>query len=152
MVETKSWKHLYVNNEKRFEKPVTLEAEVIHGFKRGSTELGFPTANLSMSDLGMKGSSFETGIYYGMAYLESKEYKTVVSVGWNPFYKNVEKTIEAHLLHKFDEDFYGSQIRIVIHGYLRPEANFDSVGKTLNIVKLMSPLGAAWLIPSNTKS
>jgi riboflavin kinase len=129
MVETKSWNHLYQDKERRFDQPVTLEAEVIHGFKRGSTELGFPTANLSMADLGVKGSSFETGIYYGIAHLDNKEYKTVISVGWNPFYKNVEKTIEAHLLHKFEEDFYGSRIKLVIYGYLRPEANFDGVGK-----------------------
>lgn len=132
MVEKKSWKHLYENVERKFDKVITLEAEVIHGFKRGSTELGFPTANLSMIDLGEKGSILETGIYYGIAFLNSQEYKTVISVGWNPFYKNVEKTVEAYLLHKFEEDFYGSQIKLVIYGYLRPEANFDSVGELVD--------------------
>jgi FAD synthase len=49
-------------------------------------------------------------------------------IGWNPFYKNEKKTIEAHLLHKFDEDFYGANIKLVIYGYLRPEADFGSLG------------------------
>ena len=133
MVEKKSWKHLYENIEKKFDKPIILEAEVIHGFKRGSTELGFPTANLSMVDLGKKGSELETGIYYGMAYLNDTEYKTVISIGWNPFYKNVEKTVEAYLLHKFDDDFYGSQLKLIMYGYLRPEANFDNVGEYRSI-------------------
>lgn len=52
MTSTKSWGHLYVNQEKRFDQPIILQAEVIHGFKRGSTELGFPTANLDMKALG----------------------------------------------------------------------------------------------------
>lgn len=95
-----------------------------------------------MADLGVKGTSFETGIYYGIAHLDNKEYKTVISIGWNPFYKNVEKTIEAHLLHKFDEDFYGSRIKLVIYGYLRPEANFDGVGKKLVSLFLLKEL---WL-------
>ena len=129
MAEQKSWLHLYENHERHFDAPIILEAEVIHGFKRGSTELGFPTANLSMADLGEKGSGLETGIYYGTALLNNTEYKSVVSVGWNPFYKNVEKTIEAHLLHKFEEDFYGANLKVTLHGYLRPEANFGSVGK-----------------------
>ena len=129
MVEMKSWLHLYTDSERQFEKPLTLEAEVIHGFKRGSKELGFPTANLSMKDLGDQGSNLETGIYYGIAHLGAVHYKAVISVGWNPFYKNVEKTIEAHLLHKFEEDFYGERNKVVMYGYLRPEANFDNVGK-----------------------
>jgi hypothetical protein len=41
MTESKSWDHLYVDHEKRFEEPIILEAEVTTGFKRGSTELGF---------------------------------------------------------------------------------------------------------------
>lgn len=129
MAGTKTWRHLYTNVERSFDVPVILEAEVIHGFKRGSKELGFPTANLSMSDLGEKGSSFETGIYYGIAHLDNKQFKAVISVGWNPFYKNVEKTIEAHLLHVFQDDFYGAKIKVVIYGYLRPEADFGNIGK-----------------------
>ena len=129
MAGIKSWRHLYTNVERSFEVPVTLEAEVIHGFKRGSKELGFPTANLSMADLGEKGSTFETGIYYGIAHLDNKQFKAVISVGWNPFYKNVEKTIEAHLLHIFENDFYGAKIKVIIYGYLRPEADFGNIGK-----------------------
>jgi riboflavin kinase len=132
MAGTKSWRHLYSNVERSFDVPVILEAEVIHGFKRGSKELGFPTANLSMADLGEKGSNFETGIYYGIAHLGNKEYKAVISVGWNPFYKNVEKTIEAHLLHVFEDDFYGAKIKVIIYGYLRPEADFGNIGKRVS--------------------
>lgn len=49
------------------------------------------------------------------------------SVG-NPYFNNKTKTVEPHLLHEFSDDFYGSEIRLVITGYLRPEANFDNLG------------------------
>ena len=34
-------------------------------------------------------------------------YKMCMSIGWNPFYKNEQKTVEPWILHKFDQDFYG---------------------------------------------
>ena len=45
----------------------------------------------------------------------------------NPFYKNSSKTVEPHLLHEFDSDFYDQPLRLVVTGYLRPEANFPSL-------------------------
>lgn len=30
-----------------------------------------------------------------------------MSIGWNPFYGNEQKTIEPWILHDFDSDFYG---------------------------------------------
>ena len=47
------WSHLYVDKEKRdFVEPVVLVAKVVHGFGRGSKELGIPTANMDMDELG----------------------------------------------------------------------------------------------------
>nr|GEW97428.1 bifunctional riboflavin kinase/FMN phosphatase isoform X1 [Tanacetum cinerariifolium] len=34
---------------------------------------------------------------------------------------------EPWLLHKFDEDFYGEELHLVVVGYIRPEANFPSL-------------------------
>ena len=147
--EVDSFDHLY--DTKYFDEPKFLSAEVVHGFKRGSKELGVPTANLSMEDLGCKGSDLPTGktfridkylrsylkrfqlfdclgIYFGWCLLKQEVHKTVVSVGWNPFYQNTTKTVEAHLLSSL-EDFYGERIDVVLCGYLRNEANFKSLGK-----------------------
>lgn len=121
------WAYLY-EDAKDFQQPIVLNAEVVHGFKRGSKELGIPTANLSMDELGSAGESLETGIYYGTATLREQQYKTVVSVGWNPFYKNTKKTVEAHLLSKL-EDFYGEHLELTLIGYLRKEASFGSLGE-----------------------
>lgn len=80
-----------------------------------------------MEDLGELGNSLQTGIYYGWAFLKDEVYQTVISVGWNPFYNNVKKTVEAHLLHQL-EDFYGEKIKIYLIGFLRHERSFDSLG------------------------
>jgi riboflavin kinase len=126
------WTHLY-KDEKTFSEPIILEAEIVHGFQRGSKELGIPTANLSMEELGAVGESLGTGIYYGMASLHGQRYEAVVSVGWNPFYKNSKKTIEAHLLATLD-DFYGSKMSLELFGYLRPEADFKGLGQSFTVL------------------
>ena len=45
----------------------------------------------------------------------------------NPFYGNTRKTIEPHLLHVFEKDFYDEELRLVVLGYLRPESGFPSL-------------------------
>ncbi|QNP96313.1 Riboflavin kinase [Yarrowia lipolytica] len=51
----------------------------------------------------------------------------VMSVGWNPFYKNDQKSAEIHIIHKFAHTFYGASIKVMVLGYLRPEKNFTSL-------------------------
>lgn len=86
-------------------------------------------ANLSLEELGDAFPDSETGIYAGWAQISSSPevYKMVMSVGWNPFYKNTKKTVEPHIMHKFDKDFYGETLRLVVTCYIRPEADFDSL-------------------------
>lgn len=58
-----------------------------------------------------------------------------MSIGWNPFYKNIEKSMEIHILHQFDNDFYGSLLRIVMLGYIRPEQDFDSIDSLITTIQ-----------------
>lgn len=71
-------------------------------------------------------NDFSTGIYYGWACIDGNVHKMVASIGWNPFYKNEKKTVEIHLLHKFENDFYGKKIQAIFTGYMRPEKDFTS--------------------------
>ncbi|XP_010277964.1 PREDICTED: bifunctional riboflavin kinase/FMN phosphatase isoform X2 [Nelumbo nucifera] len=101
---------------------------VIKGFGRGSKVLGIPTANLSTEGYSEVLSEHPSGVYFGWAGLSTRGiYKMVMSIGWNPYFNNTEKTIEPWLLHDFDEDFYGEELHLVIVGYIRPEANFPSL-------------------------
>lgn len=38
-------------------------------------------------------------------------------------------------MHKFDQDFYGSNLRISILGYQRGEKNFDSLQALIDAIK-----------------
>ena len=53
-----------------------------------------------------------TGIYCGWARIGTDEtcHQMVMSIGYNPFYNNTQKTAEAWLLHTFPHDFYGAPL------------------------------------------
>ncbi|MQM12867.1 hypothetical protein Taro_045784 [Colocasia esculenta] len=109
-------------------EPWYIGGPVIKGFGRGSKMLGIPTANLSAENFSDILSEQASGVYLGWARLSTKGfYKMVMSIGWNPYFNNTEKTIEPWLLHEFEEDFYGEELSLAIIGYIRPEANFPSL-------------------------
>lgn len=109
-------------------EPWYIGGPVIKGFGRGSKVLGIPTANLSAEGYSDILSEHPSGVYFGWAGLANRGvYKMVMSIGWNPYFNNTEKTIEPWLLHDFPEDFYGENLCLVIIGYIRPEANFPSL-------------------------
>jgi hypothetical protein len=67
--------------------PLTLAGEVVHGFRRGSKEIGVPTANLEAPGLLDEVAHLATGVYYGWASIEEPgrvrgPYKMVMSLGW----------------------------------------------------------------------
>ncbi|EEB92260.1 hypothetical protein MPER_09259, partial [Moniliophthora perniciosa FA553] len=51
----------------------------------------------------------------------------VMSIGWNPYYKNERLTAEVHIIHEFKHDFYGYQVRAIVLGYIRPELDYTSL-------------------------
>eukprot|EP00250_Pteridium_aquilinum_P020769 c2493_g1_i1 orf=116-1414(+) len=109
-------------------EPWYVGGPVIKGFGRGSKVLGIPTANLPTTAISSILSDCVCGIYLGWAGLSNRGvFKMVMSVGWNPYFDNTEKTVEPWLLHEFPEDFYGEELRLVVVGYIRPEANFPSL-------------------------
>jgi riboflavin kinase len=105
-----------------------LRGDVIRGFGRGSKVLGIPTANIDVETCGEDLGDSDTGVYFGWAKInDGPLYKTVMSIGWNPYFKNEKKTIEPWILHDFEEDFYGADLRVLVCGWLRPERDFESL-------------------------
>jgi len=117
--------------------PFFARGEVIRGFGRGSKDLGIPTANFPDSVVDGLPREIETGIFFGWAQIEGKNeiHGMVVSIGWNPFYNNTKKTIETHILHDFGSDFYGSQLKVAITGYIRGEENYDSLDALIEAIQ-----------------
>ncbi|KAH0628251.1 hypothetical protein JD844_009147, partial [Phrynosoma platyrhinos] len=94
------------------------------------------SANFSEEVVDSFPSDISTGIYYGWACVGNGDvHKMVLSIGWNPYYKNVKKSVETHIIHTFNEDFYGEILSIIIVGYIRPEKNFDSLDALIAAIK-----------------
>lgn len=51
----------------------------------------------------------------------------VMSYGNNDFYKNASKSAEVHIYDRLFDDFYGSNIDILIDGYIRKQSDFPNV-------------------------
>lgn len=69
------------------------------------------------------------GVYFGFATLnhDPTVYKTVLSVGTNPHFRTTQATVECYLMHKFESNFYGSILSLVIVGYIRPQYAFKGI-------------------------
>lgn len=139
----------------------SFDGEVLKGFGRGSSQLGFPTANLPPASA----EGLPRGVYYGWAQLlpprqddssdssassdesdlsdESDEsdssdvacedhevHPMVMNIGYRPTVEDEgEVTVELHVMHTFQGDFYGKRMRAAALGFLRPEVKFDGVGQ-----------------------
>ncbi|KAG5343025.1 Riboflavin kinase [Termitomyces sp. T112] len=115
--------------------PILLQGAVKHGFGRGGKDLGCPTANLPDDSIIPMSSVAQPGVYYGYAQIipndtlrpeDTTVLPMVMSLGWNPFYKNERLSAEIHIMHDFQSDFYDLEMRAVVLGYIRPELDYTS--------------------------
>lgn len=118
-------------------RPFFIDSTVIHGKKRGSTQLGFPTANLALPS---ETIFPHAGIYAVKAYLQTQDHTSapfpttptanvlngVANIGMNPTFGDVPLSIEVHLLD-FRGDIYHTGIRVWFLRFLREEKKFSSI-------------------------
>lgn len=143
--------------------PLRMEGEVISGFGRGSKELGIPTANLPVDAAVTPWIADATsGIYFGWAALALPAthpdqqqhdgrpsaaaaaaaaspvtlFPMVMSIGYNPFYKNTVRSAEVHVLHRFGADFYGARLRLLVCGFVREERDYGDVKALVEDIKV----------------
>ncbi|MGH1331226.1 MAG: bifunctional riboflavin kinase/FAD synthetase [Paracoccaceae bacterium] len=102
-----------------------IEGEVIHGEKRGR-ELGFPTANMSITDLHPP----RFGIYAVKVDVLSGphkgSYNGAGSIGVRPMFGENTPNLESYLFD-FDGDLYGAHLSVALVEYLRGEEKFDGL-------------------------
>jgi riboflavin kinase/FMN adenylyltransferase len=104
-----------------------IEGVVVHGDSRGR-ELGYPTANIAMTDFQRP----KYGIYAVRVTLDANgpnggsEHSGVASLGVRPMFDPPQELLEAYLFG-FDGDLYGRTIEIALHAYIREERKFDSL-------------------------
>ncbi|PFH59564.1 hypothetical protein XA68_12196 [Ophiocordyceps unilateralis] len=151
--------------------PLRMEGKVIAGFGRGSKELGIPTANLPVdASLTPWITDLSSGVYFGYASLALPDahpqrpadigpagfalFPMVMSIGYNPFYKNPVRSAEVHLLHPFTVDFYDAHMRLLILGFIRPERDYDSLDALIKDINLDCDVATksldrdAWKLPA----
>jgi len=146
--------------------PVRLSGPVIKGFGRGSKDLGIPTANIPADNLSEEHPELTSGVYYGVVALDPQNLTqengaekstsatilpAVLSIGYNPFYKNTVRSVEIHIMPplsqpsptavaqpKFNRlpDFYGTQLNLLILGYIRPEYDYVSLEALVEDIRI----------------
>jgi riboflavin kinase len=77
-----------------------------------------PSSNHAVADLEYPSTS--------PSHTSQTIYPTVLSIGYNPYYKNTQRSIEIHILQNFDKDFYGATLSLIILGFIRPEYDYVS--------------------------
>ncbi|KAJ2819906.1 riboflavin kinase [Coemansia erecta] len=108
--------------------PIFVEGDVVKGFGRGGKQLGIPTANLPSSAVDQTLENIPIGVYYGWAQIDQDVVRPMVmSLGWNPYFKNEKRSGEVHIIHSFEEDFYGKPMKVAILAYIRPERDYESL-------------------------
>ena len=106
-----------------------------------SGQLGIPTANIPPEGLSTY-PDLPSGVYYGHVGLQFpasasvEVFSSVLSIGYNPFYKNTVRSVEIHVLHAFEHDFYGSSINLLVLGYIRPEYDYVSLDSLIEDIKV----------------
>lgn len=101
--------------------PWEVEAEVIHGDKRGR-DLGYPTANMRLDPA----VTLAHGIYAVTVEIDGVARKGVASFGRRPTFDDGAPRLETFIFD-YEGDLYGRVLRVAFHAYLRPESKFDSV-------------------------
>jgi riboflavin kinase / FMN adenylyltransferase len=111
-------------------RPHRVSGVVVHGHKRGR-DLGYPTANLSADSEGLIPAD---GVYAG--WLErpaldpghpDRRLPAAISVGTNPTFGDVERTVEAYALDRTDLELYGEEVWVDFVQRLRDNLRFDSI-------------------------
>ena len=99
-----------------------VAGQVVAGHGRGGRLLGFPTANLRVSDELLPGP----GVYAVLVELQGGRFlKGANNIGNNPTFDDGALSVETHLLD-FDGDLYGQDIRLHFVERLRGEKRFES--------------------------
>ena len=99
-----------------------IEGSVVKGQQRGR-DLGFPTANVCSENELLP----PRGVYATTTSVAGVAYPSITNIGVRPTFGNDESVvIESHLIG-FDNDLYGSRVRIGFVQRLRDEKQFEGV-------------------------
>lgn len=99
-----------------------VSGTVIHGQNRGGRLLGFPTANLQLTDELFP----KTGVYCCWAEINGQIHQAVANIGYNPTFGNEHLSVEVHILD-LEENLYGKNLNVHFVQRLRGERKFSGL-------------------------
>ena len=99
-----------------------IRGTVARGRNRGGRLLGFPTANINLSDELCP----KMGVYAVSVEHADRRLHGVANIGYSPTFDDGQFTVEVHILD-FREDIYGDPIRVNFIARLRDEIKFNSI-------------------------
>ena len=99
-----------------------LLGTVVKGHNRGGRLLGFPTANIKVSDELLP----KVGVYAATVIIKGKTYAGVTNIGYNPTFQDAALSVETHVLD-YSGDLVGETIRVNFLKRLRDEMTFRSI-------------------------
>lgn len=111
-------------------RPFSFSGIVVHGCRRGSTLLGFPTANITIPDVLIP----EQGVYAVYVTYNGTRYLGVMNIGHNPTFAGTSLSLEVHIID-FNTMIYGEILHIEYYKKLRNEQHFKSVDQLIQQIK-----------------
>ncbi len=103
------------------DRPYAVDGLVVRGTHRGTTLLGYPTANIDVHHELIP----RQGVYICEVKWETTLYPAVINIGTNPtFQQEHAVSVEVHILD-FHANLYGQRITVLFHTRLRDELKFS---------------------------
>ena len=122
----------------------SIHAKVVHGLKLGGKELGYPTANLEVTDTNkiIPGDGIYA-VYVKIEGIRDKEQgisnpalpltpyslpllKGMMSIGLNPTVEGKGRSMEVHIFD-FDSNIYDKELSVFFYKKIRNEEKFESM-------------------------
>lgn len=100
-----------------------IRGEVQWGRQRGGKLLGFPTANLYLSEEDL---CPKRGVYVTQVIYDGKQYGGASNIGYNPTFGDTSLVAETHIFD-FNADIYGKPLKINLLRHLRGEIAFSGI-------------------------
>ncbi|MEE1798723.1 MULTISPECIES: bifunctional riboflavin kinase/FAD synthetase [unclassified Streptomyces] len=104
-------------------RPHRVEGVVVRGAQRGR-ELGFPTANVeTLPHTAIPAD----GVYAGWLTADGERMPAAISVGTNPQFEGVDRSVEAYAIDRVGLDLYGLHVTVDFLSYVRGMRKFESI-------------------------
>jgi riboflavin kinase/FMN adenylyltransferase len=105
-------------------RPYSIHGKVIEGDKIGRT-MDFPTANIEVI-FKYKLIPAE-GIFAVKVVIDGEYHNGMLNIGYRPTFGGTQKRMEVNIFD-FDQNIYGKEINIELHGKIRSEIKFQNIG------------------------